>query len=198
MDRRLMDAEAIVFDVGQVLLLFDGARVSGLLPEKHRAQLHDAMFSGPDRLWPLFDLGAESNETIARRIARKAGCPDDWQDVVGLLSRFHETLEPLPMTALLPELRAAGKRLYCLTNFPEPSLTLAWDKFDFFRLMDGAVVSAREKLVKPDPAIFRLLRDRYSLDPKTTLFIDDVKENTDSAAKEGFRVWHYAGEDRVF
>lgn len=198
MDRRLMEAEAIVFDIGQVLLFFDGYRVSSLLPERHRARLHDAMFSGPDRLWPLFDLGVESNEAISRRIAEKAGCPEDWPDVEGLLVRFPETLEPLPMSRLLPELKGLGKRLYCLTNFPEPSLSLTCQRFAFFREMDGMVVSAREKIVKPDPAIFRLLARRFSLVPSKTLFIDDLEENTVSAAKEGFRVWHYAGEDRIF
>lgn len=198
MDRRLLEAEAIVFDIGQVLLSFDGRRVSGLLPERHRFRLHDAMFGGPNWLWPLFDLGAESNETISKRIAEKAGCPEDWPDVEGLLTRFPETLEPLPMSRLLPDLKTLGKRLYCLTNFPEPSLTLTCQRFDFFREMDGIMVSAREKLVKPDPAIFRLLARRFSLIPSQTLFIDDLEENTVSAANEGFRVWHYAGEDRIF
>lgn len=156
------------------------------------------MFDGPDRLWSLFDLGAESNEVISKRIAERAGCPGDWPDVEGLLVRFPETLEPLPMSRLLPELKGLGKRLYCLTNFPEPSLTLTCQRFAFFREMDGMVVSAREKLVKPDPAIFRLLARRFSLVPSKTLFIDDLEENTASAAKEGFRVWHYAGEDRIF
>ena len=193
MDRRLMEAEAIVFDIGQVLLSFDGHRVSCLLPERHRSRLHDAMFSGADRLWPQFDLGVESNETISRRIAKKAGCPEEWSYVEGLLNRFPETLY-----RLLPDFKSMGKRLYCLTNFPEPSLTLTCERFAFFREMDGIVVSAREKLVKPDPAIFRLLIRRFSLCPSKTLYIDDLEENIASAANEGFCVWHYAGDDRIF
>ena len=59
------------------------------------------------------------------------------------------------------------------------------------------MVSAREKLVKPDPAIFQLLTERYRLYPRDTLFIDDARANVEAAASLGFQIWHYAGEDRL-
>ena len=91
-----------------------------------------------------------------------------------------------------------GKRLYALSNYPEPSFSLTAARFPFLtECLDGAVISSREKLVKPDPEIFRLLCRRYSLIPEKCLFIDDLKGNTEAAAAEGFRVWHYAGADRL-
>lgn len=191
MDERLLAAEAIVFDVGNVLLRFDPERVSALLPADVRGPLAQSMF-GPAHLWSGFDGGLESNESIARRIARDAGIPDAWPQVIHVLHHFHETMTPLPLAGRLAELRAMGKRLFALTNYPEPSFSLACAAFPFLtEEMEGAVVSARERLVKPDPAIFRLLARRYSLTPEKTLFIDDTEKNVISAAEWGFRVWHY-------
>ena len=47
--------------------------------------------------------------------------------------------------------------------------------------LDGAVVSAREKMVKPDPAIFAKLIERGGLQPEGTLFIDDSPANIAAA-----------------
>ena len=196
MDKRLMEAPCIVFDVGNVLLTFEPEQVALLLPKEHRQPLFDAMF-GEDWRWGAFDLGAETNEDIARSMAQKAQVPGGEKMVLYALHHFHETMHPLPLYHLIPELKQMGKKLYALTNYNEPAFSLARDAHENLKLLDGQVVSAREKMVKPDHAIFRLLQSRYGLIPENTLFIDDSESNVLSAAALGFRVWHYAGEDRL-
>lgn len=197
MDERLLQAEAIVFDIGNVLLEFDLKKVALLVPEAMRAAMIEAMF-GPRHLWSPFDLGIESNLLIAQRIAQGAGFLGCEDVVLHALHHFHETMNPLPLAGMLGALRQQGKKLYGLTNYPEPSYTFTAQQFPFLEnALDGVVVSAREKLVKPDPAIFHLIRERYSLIPERTLFIDDTLENVESARREGFQVWHYHGDDRL-
>ena len=197
MDVRLKTADAVVFDVGNVLLSFDREQVISLLPAEKRAVMTRVLF-GPELMWSRFDLGLGGNEAIAGDIARAAGFPEAADLALMLLRRFPEVMEPLPLYGMLEELRAAGKRLFALTNYPEPSFTLTCFRFPkLTELMEGAVVSAREKVGKPDPAVFRMLSDRYGLRPADTLFIDDVADNTIAAARLGFRVWHYAGDDRI-
>ncbi|MBQ9264060.1 MAG: HAD-IA family hydrolase [Clostridia bacterium] len=197
MDERLLNAEAIVFDVGNVLLGFDTDIVVQLLPESIRHPLEEAMF-GPQHLWVPFDLGMESNDVIAQRIADAAGLPKEKEHVLHLLHHFPDTMTPLPLSGMLDDLRRLGKRLYALTNYPEPSFTITTRHFPFLLTkLNGAVVSAREKMAKPDPAFFRLIRDRYQLCPEKTLFIDDLSANVNAAAQEGFRTWHYDGEDKL-
>ena len=197
MDERLLRADAIVFDVGNVLLGFDISKVTLLIPPEIRFPLTDAMF-GDRNMWSAFDVGLESNESIAARIAAAAGLPEDKDTVLRVLSRFPEIMSPLPLSDLLDDLRARGKRLYALTNYPEPSFTYTVERFPFLKdKLNGAVVSAREKLVKPDPAIFRLLIDRYQIQPEKSLFIDDLAANVAAAEQVGFRGWHYAGNDTL-
>jgi putative hydrolase of the HAD superfamily len=43
---------------------------------------------------------------------------------------------------------------------------------------------------KPNANAFQYLINKHELSPKRTLFVDDKKENTDSAASLGFNVWN--------
>ena len=196
MDERLLNAKAIVFDVGNVLLTFEPKEVAKLLPEAYREPLYDAMF-GSDWRWAAFDLGAESNEDIAQSMADAAQVSGGKDMVLHSFYQFYETMRPLPLYHLIPELKAMGKRLLALTNYGEPAFSSTKQHFPHLQLLDGEVVSSREKVVKPDPAIFALLTERYGLTPEETLFIDDSLPNTQTAAALGFRVWHYAENDTL-
>ncbi|TSE09501.1 HAD family hydrolase [Aquimarina algiphila] len=56
--------------------------------------------------------------------------------------------------------------------------------FNFFYL------SHEIGLRKPDTSIFEFVLEQHQLNPLETLFIDDTKENTDSAKKLGIHVWN--------
>ena len=52
---------------------------------------------------------------------------------------------------------------------------------------DGIVVSGEEKLIKPDPEIFKVLLDRYNLKAEESVFIDDSPANIKTAEGLGFK-----------
>lgn len=58
-------------------------------------------------------------------------------------------------------------------------------RYGIFDLLDGRVVSSEEKLIKPDPAIYRCLCERYSLKPEECLFTDDKEKNVAGAKSIG-------------
>ena len=88
---------------------------------------------------------------------------------------------------ILKELYDKGYRLYALSNWSAESLTLAQERYNFFPLFNGMVISGQEKTIKPDPGLYKILLSRYQLDPAETLFIDDHSENTIAAAKLGMK-----------
>jgi 2-haloacid dehalogenase len=45
-------------------------------------------------------------------------------------------------------------------------------------------------MIKPDEKIFRVILERYHLDPESTLFIDDNRNNIDTAKLMGFSTIH--------
>jgi 2-haloacid dehalogenase len=64
---------------------------------------------------------------------------------------------------------------------------LRMDQFAFLGWFDGTVVSGQEGVAKPDPVIYMRLLDRFGLAPRTTLMIDDKKENLEAASSLGIQ-----------
>jgi 2-haloacid dehalogenase len=88
---------------------------------------------------------------------------------------------------VLRAVRETGLPCYALTNMEAETYPLRLKRFSFLGWFDGTVVSGREGVAKPEPAIFRRLLDRFGLTPDTTLIIDDTKENLETASKLGFQ-----------
>lgn len=64
------------------------------------------------------------------------------------------------------------------------------DGHDMGWYFDGWVPSFEVHAYKPDPEIFRIARERFSLEPARTLFLDDSEANCRAAAALGFRTAH--------
>ena len=94
------------------------------------------------------------------------------------------------------DLKAAGYKLYGLTNWSSETFRLVCDK-RIFTILDGRVVSAEENLLKPDPAIYRTLLDRWSLQPQECLFIDDNLPNVKGAQAVGIPAVQFTGADSL-
>jgi 2-haloacid dehalogenase len=79
---------------------------------------------------------------------------------------------------VLRSVRQTGLPSFALTNMEEETYPLHVERFPF-GWFDGTVVSGRERVAKPEPAILRRLLDPFHLTPNTTLMIDDTNENLD-------------------
>ena len=61
---------------------------------------------------------------------------------------------------------------------------------DFYQCFEKVYFSFEIGMRKPDAEIFNYLIQKHELSVKNTLFVDDKKENTDSASSLGFHVWN--------
>lgn len=82
-------------------------------------------------------------------------------------------------------------RLFGLTNWSAETFPIAYQRYSFFKEFEGIVVSGVEKLIKPDPKIFRLILERYHLKAEESLFIDDNINNINQANSMGFHTIHF-------
>ena len=98
---------------------------------------------------------------------------------------------------VLKILHEKGIPLYALTNWSDQTFPLIRDDFPFLDWFDGIVVSGEEKLKKPDPAIYRLILDRYALEPAQTIFIDDNKRNIEAAGALGIQTHHFTSAEAM-
>lgn len=92
---------------------------------------------------------------------------------------------------ILHRLKKAGYKLYGLTNMSVEKFSIVRDKYEAFNLFECIIVSGEVKLVKPDPAIFRLLLQKTQRLPEECLLIDDSLENIKTADKIGFSTHHF-------
>lgn len=102
---------------------------------------------------------------------------DRWLDMFS--GPIHESVD------ILMDLKRRGYPVYGLTNWNDVKWPIALQEFPFLRLFDGRIVSGEVKLAKPDPAIYQLLLDTYTLNPRECLFIDDRMDNVQTAQNLG-------------
>lgn len=104
---------------------------------------------------------------------------DRWIDMMG---------DGIPgMESLVRDYKARGYGAWGLTNWSWETFPLIRDRYPVFGLLDGFVVSGKEKTVKPGPRIYRILLERYGLRAEECIFIDDNPKNTAGAEAVGIR-----------
>lgn len=195
----------LVFDFGAVLFTWKPAELlADRFPRQAgdaaaAAQLAQAVFGHPD--WHNFDRGAMAmNTVVARTAERLALDPQVFGDFVAGIG---EQLAPMPPTvALLEQLhrlrsRQPGLRLYYLSNMPEPYARALEQRHAFLQCFDGGIFSGDVLHIKPDPAIYRLLQDRYTLEPAQTVFIDDLLPNVQAARALGWQGIHFESAEQL-
>jgi len=177
---------AVVFDLGGVLidwnprylyrrLIADEATMERFLAEVVSPAWNREM----DRGRPFAELAAELVGRYPDHAALIAAYRTDWLEMLG--EAYHDTVE------VLAELRANEIRLLALTNWSAETFVLARPRYPFLSWFEDVLVSGEVGLIKPDPAIFRLLVDRHGLEASRTVFVDDAIANVEAAAGLGFR-----------
>ncbi len=181
---------AVVFDVGRVIVQWDLRCLFAKLIDDP-AQLDWFLANVVTEKWHFqHDAGRPLAEMVPER---KAQFPEYADLIDAYASRFLETIPgPVPGTAdLIRALDEAGVALFAITNFGAEFWEMFRPTCDQLAPMQDIVVSGRECLAKPDPAIFRLAADRFGRSPHEMLFIDDNAANIDSARAEGWQVHHF-------
>ena len=93
--------------------------------------------------------------------------------------------------AVLRQLQSSNYELFGLTNWSAETFPYALANYDFFEIFEGKiVVSGEEKLIKPDPKIWKVLLERYQLNSEDSVFIDDNPKNIEMAKNLGFITVH--------
>lgn len=185
----------VVWDLGNVLIDWDprAAVVAGLGPAE------------ADRFFAGFDFGSWNGRVDAGR---------PWAEALAELEREHPQwsahgrayYDNFPASlvradegtvALVRELHAAGVPQAGLTNWSAELYPHAPARFAFLGLFVDVVVSGREGVAKPEPAIYRLAADRLGLPPSSLVFVDDKQANVDAAEAVGMRGLVFTGADRL-
>jgi 2-haloacid dehalogenase len=113
-----------------------------------------------------------------------------WQETIE--GPIHETVDILKAIK-----ESKNYRLYALTNWSAETFPWALNTFDFLHWFEGIVVSGVEKIRKPNPEFFRILFDRYQVDPTKALFIDDNFKNIEAGKLMGLTTIHFQSPEQL-
>jgi HAD superfamily hydrolase (TIGR01509 family) len=180
-----MTVRAAIFDVGKVLYDWSPRFLYERLIDDDRAL--DAFLR--DVLTPQWHFQHDAGRPFAKTSAELIALhPEHEALILAWKTRYNESIgDPVPgVHAIVEELDRAGVPLFVISNFSgefwPPFRAQEAALFDRFR---GFVISGDERLMKPDPAIYRLALDRFGLAAEEAFFVDDVPANVEGAAALG-------------
>lgn len=183
----------IIFDYGNVLVDWNPAYL--FLP----------VFGGDEQKCRFFTEHVCNREWFTRMdrgesmdvcVAELQAVHPDYADAIALFrDRWFDMCHgEIPgMYELVQDLKNRGVGVYGLTNWPAETFTEARRRFRTIGSIENYVVSSSVRLVKPDPAVYRLLLSKFSLKPEECLFIDDREDNVNAAIRLGMSGIVYPG-----
>lgn len=180
----------VIFDFGGVVCTFSQDTIlDDFCTGEAHARLKPVLF----RSWQALDEGtADYEEYVAETLKLLDG--EDKQIAQRFFREWHRSMRPIPgIWALVGELKARGYGVFLLSN------ASTWfaghlDDYPILRLFDGRLISAPEKMAKPEERIYRLALERFGLNAAETLFVDDRAENTEAAEHVGIAGYVFDGD----
>jgi 2-haloacid dehalogenase len=176
--------EIVVFDLGGVLIDWDPRHLYRKLFAGDEAAMEHFLATVCTHEWHRHHDAGRSFADGARLL--KAEHPDR-AELIDAFARQDEMIagQVDDAVAILRGLHNLGVPLYALSNWPAEGFSSVRQRFDFLDWFRGILISGEVGVIKPDPRIFELLIERFALDPRTTVYIDDVEANVIAATSFG-------------
>lgn len=186
----------VIFDIGNVLIDFcwrDHMLALGF-SEDCISTLTVTMMESP--LWEELDMGIRPYTDIIADM--KAAAPQYAAQIDEFFDKAMGMIRMRPRSVpWLSGLKERGYGVYLLSNYPRWMFELHSPAYDFLPLVDGRVVSSYINVMKPDPAIYHALLDKYGLRAEECAFVDDRPVNTEAAERLGIRSVTYIDAEQA-
>lgn len=169
----------IIFDLGNVVIQNPNIDiVNKFFIDKKDAQIfNDYIFKSG--YWKMMDLGNMTNKEVADNIIKnKLIDVNNYEEIQDfMMNWFSKCKINEDVINIGKALKSNGYNIYILSNMAISTYEYFKEKYDFFSIVDGTIISAYEKVKKPDKKIFEILLSRYKLNAEESLLIDDDDTN---------------------
>ncbi|MCQ2497274.1 MAG: HAD family phosphatase [Lachnospiraceae bacterium] len=175
----------IIFDIGNVLAHFRWAEYLQFDKGYDRAMVERiGKASVMCELWAEFDRGVYTDEEIVQLfVDRDPGIEKELHDafdyVKGMVTPFDYA------KSWIQSYKDRGFKVWFLSNFSNKCETQCPESLSFMPLMDGGILSYKEKMVKPNPEIYKRLLEKCGIKAEESIFIDDTVVNIEEAERQG-------------
>jgi epoxide hydrolase-like predicted phosphatase len=189
-----MAIRAVIFDFGGVLYftpslawarrwqavmgLKEDPFIAAILSSPEESEYVNNVMTGKipeSQVWEMVARRWRINPAIFNRFRRGALSGRRWNKQ---LARFVESLRPRYKTAILSNAGSDARRTFS-------------EVYKIDRLVDDVIISAEEKVAKPDERIYRITVDRLGVRPEEAVFVDDLLPNVEAARQFGMQGVHF-------
>ena len=188
-----MSVEAVVFDIGNVLIEWNPERVydAEIGPEARAGLFAAVDLHGMNE---KVDLGENFHGQVS---ALARAHPERAPEIMLWHDRWIEMASPeIPRSGrLLRALKARGIPVFALSNFGVETFEIARAHYPVFSEFDALFVSGHLRMAKPDAPIYERLERETGVAPKRLLFTDDREDNIAAAHARGWQTHHFTGPD---
>jgi FMN phosphatase YigB (HAD superfamily) len=173
----------VVFDIGWVLVHLDWAPLTRFLRE-HGADAEHMQDVVARIDLERHELGEVPGDELLDNLARLGSRP---MNAAELRWRWLDMFELQPPMIGLARRLAERYRVHLLSNVGDLHWAHLSREYGLHRICHGALPSFVAGVMKPEPRIYAEAERRFGLDPRATVFIDDLRANVDGARARG---WH--------
>ena len=189
--------DTVIFDLGGVLIDWNPRYLyRKIISDESRMEYFLANIAASD-----WNEQQDAGRPVAEGMAELAGRHPEWQNEIhAFYGRWEEMLGgPIHGSVdVLSELKDAREvRLLALTNWSAETFPIARKHYGFLEWFEGILVSGEEKLKKPDRRFYRLLFERFNVEPERSVFIDDSERNVEAARECGLNAIHFESPEAL-
>ncbi len=174
----------VIFDLGAVMFDWNPEKITVKFTDDVELQkrIQSELYYHQD--WMDFDCALITEKQAISRASERLNISAEeteklFQQTKQSLTLIQETFE------VLKEVKNNKLNAYCLSNISPELFQHLYEQHELFKLFDGIVISGVENVSKPGKRIFEILFERYDLNPRECLFIDDSPANTATANSFG-------------
>ncbi|MEO8353843.1 MAG: HAD family phosphatase [Chthoniobacteraceae bacterium] len=179
---------AFLFDIGNVLLKFDFSATLKAVADLSSVHDETEVLARIDRIKWAYEDGQIGRAAFLRGVF-------DVIEFCGTEAQFIGAWEDIftpnqPMFDLVAAL-APRFPLFLLSNTSDIHRDYIFRTYEPFRHFKAGTYSYAARTSKPAPEIYRVACRAHELEPATTVFIDDLLPNIETARALGFHTHHY-------
>ncbi|CVL66536.1 hydrolase [Streptococcus pneumoniae] len=180
----------IIFDLGNVLIEWNKEKILSKICKNDLEYNLFNKFVFQSNLWIDLDNGKISLEFLENQLIDEMGHQYqdqihelvwNWFNYVDLYDEVYE---------LIKQLKKKNFQIYVLTNTSSIFHILLDSVLSkVSSVLDGYVISCEVKMMKPQKEIYLSLVNKYQLDIKDCIFLDDLEENVEAARTLGIKAF---------
>lgn len=186
----------VILDIGRVTGKFDWEEFIKTLGFDDEINKRIAKATTLSSMWDELDKGVMTDEQLLNAFISNDTEIGEYTKV------FFEHIPEMVVeydysNQFVLDLKNNGYKVYILSNFGERPFEVFERRSEFLKNVDGKVISYQEKCTKPSPLIYKTLLDRYNINPKEAVFLDDLEANLEAAAEFGISGIQFTGLDNA-